>query len=866
MQSAGVRHAAQVLIPNNRLTHGEPARDSGPPTRLMTVLEALPADVHDPARLAALNAYAILDTAPEKGFDDIVLLARNACNTPVALVSFVADDRQWVKARVGFPACGTDLNASVCAHVLAEPDLLVIPDLTLDPRTRNNPLVTGDPRIRFYAGAPLRTPDGVALGSLCVIDFGPRPAGLTEIQAESLRALAGQVMAQMELRRALADQRSLLGQGEELIRTQTAMSFARGNRAVMLDALVTGAMEAVPHAEGAVIETREDEELVYRATKGVLVPHAGLRVPLRGSLAGACLLSGEPLLVPDVLKDPRVKRDLVDRLRLRSCVLVPVRRAGEAVGVLKLQSSRRDAFTAMDLKLAQVLAGTVSAGLAELGEAAARLDAETRLQRAQEAGGVGVFSIGRDGILHATPEFCRLYGLPPRDSYPSTVFEHLIIPEDAHLISTAETRRSGEAPRDVEYRIRRPDTGELRWIARKGEVEHDEAGRPIRFVGVARDITEQRAARDALAESERYKTVLLELGDRLRDLTDVPEVTRVAAEVAGTALRASRAGFGRLDATGEHVTIEPDWTAPGQASVAGRHRFADYGDFHHGFRRGEPLVVDDVTTDLRTTSHAPALQAIGVAAFVDIPLRERGSTVALFFVHDCVPRTWTAQELAFMRAVADRAEVGVARLWAEERQRLLNHELSHRMKNLFSMVQAVAGQTLRGATDIEAAREVLAKRLIALGKAHDILLGGAAERASLAAVAREGIGVLEEASGRVRVTGPEVEVGATAALSLALMLHEMTTNALKYGALAVPGGHVELSWLVFEVGGEPVLRLSWREWGGPPVHPPTRKGFGTRLIERGLTGQVGGILSLDYPPEGVTCVVEAPLSNFQDGR
>lgn len=829
----------------------------------MTVLEASPADVHDPARLAILDAYDILDTAPEKGFDDVVLLARNICETSAALVSFVAGDRQWFKAKIGFPECGTDLNASVCVHAMAEPGLLVIPDLTLDPRTRDNPLVTGGPSIRFYAGAPLRTPDGKALGSLCVIDMEPRPGGLTERQAESLRALAGQVMAQLELRRMLGGERRLLAQGEELIRTQAAMLGARGDLAVMLDALVAGAMEAVPHAEGAVIEMREDEELVYRATRGALVPHTGLRVPLRASLAGACLLSGEPILVPDVLKDPRVKHDLVATLRLRSCVLVPVRRAGEAVGVLKLQSSRRGAFTTMDLKLAQVLAGTVSPGLAEVGEAAARREAETRLRRAQEAGGVGVFSIGLDGILHATPEFCRLYGLLPRDSYPSTAFEQLIIPEDVHLISTAETRRSGKAPRDVEYRIHRPDTGELRWIARKGELEYDEVGQPIRFVGVARDVTEQRTERVALAESERYKTVLLELGDRLRDLTDVPGVTQLAAEVAGTALGASRAGFGRLDATGEHVSVEPDWTAPGQTSIAGDHRFADYGDFHHGFKLGKPLVVYDVTTDPRTASHAPALQAIGVAAFVDIPLRERGSNVALFFVHDNVPRTWTEQELAFMRAVADRVEVGVARLRAEERQRLLNHELSHRMKNLFSMVQAIVTQTLRGATDIETSREVLVKRLIALGKAHDILLGGAAERAPLAAVVREGIGVLEAASERVEITGPEVEISGKAALSLALMLHEMTTNAVKYGALSLPSGRVTLSWSVYPAEKGQMLRLSWRERGGPWVAPPSRKGFGTRLIERGLTGQIGGTLSMEYPPEGVTCTVEAPLQDFQ---
>ena len=387
----------------------------------------------------------------------------------------------------------------------------------------------------------------------------------------------------------------------------------------------------------------------------------------------------------------------------------------------------------------------------------------------------------------------------------------------------------------------------MRWIARKGELERDETGKPVCFVGVSLDITEQRAARDALAESERYKTVLLGLGDRLRDLTGIPELTQLAAETAGLALGASRAGFGRLDATGEHVSVEPDWTAPCQASVAGRHRFADYGDFHHGFKRGEALVVHDVTTDPRTAAYASGLQAIDVAAFVDIPLRERGSTVALFFVHDRVPRTWTTEELAFLRAVADRVEVGVARLRAEERQRLLNHELSHRMKNLFSLVQAVVAQTLRSASDIEDMREVVAQRLIALGKAHDILLGGALERASLAAIVREGIGVLEGVSERVRVSGPDVEVGGKAALSLALMLHEMTTNAVKYGALSVPKGRVDLSWVLSDGDDEPVLCLTWRERGGPPVIPPTHKGFGTRLIERGLTGQIGGTLALGLP-------------------
>lgn len=166
----------------------------------------------DPKRLAALEGYRILDTPAETGFDDVVQLAAHICDAPVALVSLVAGDRQWFKARVNFPACETDLNSSVCAHALSGTDLLIIPDLTVDPRTQSNPLVTGEPHIRFYAGAPLITDDGVALGTLCVIDSVPRPEGLSEKQAAMLRLLAGQVMSQLELRRTLADRDAVMAE------------------------------------------------------------------------------------------------------------------------------------------------------------------------------------------------------------------------------------------------------------------------------------------------------------------------------------------------------------------------------------------------------------------------------------------------------------------------------------------------------------------------------------------------------------------------------------------------------------------------------------------------------------------------------
>lgn len=168
---------------------------------LMMQNDLLSSFITQPERLTALDGYRILDTAPEERFDDIVRLATRMCVVPVALVSLVAADRQWFKARVGFPQCETDLDRSICKFALAEPDLLIIPDLTRDFRTVANPLVTGEPAIRFYAGAPLRMTDGSVLGSLCVIDTVPRPSGLTPEQSEDLRALGRLVCRLLDLRR-----------------------------------------------------------------------------------------------------------------------------------------------------------------------------------------------------------------------------------------------------------------------------------------------------------------------------------------------------------------------------------------------------------------------------------------------------------------------------------------------------------------------------------------------------------------------------------------------------------------------------------------------------------------------------------------
>jgi len=153
-------------------------------------------------RLAALHAYSILDTPLEPAFDDITRIAAHVCATPMAAISLVDSQRQWFKSKIGVEVRETRRDDSICAHAMLQQGIFEIPDTAQDPRFRALALVTGAPHIRFYAGAPLRTAEGHALGSVCVLDTRPRQ--LTPEQRAILQALARQTMAQLELRKALA--------------------------------------------------------------------------------------------------------------------------------------------------------------------------------------------------------------------------------------------------------------------------------------------------------------------------------------------------------------------------------------------------------------------------------------------------------------------------------------------------------------------------------------------------------------------------------------------------------------------------------------------------------------------------------------
>ena len=179
-------------------------------------------------RLEVLWQYDVLDTVPEQVFDDLTELAARICEAPIALISLVDENRQWFKSRVGVTLQETSREVSFCARAINETELFIVNDATKDERFAQNPLVTSGPRIRFYAGAPLITPDGHALGTLCVIDKVPRE--LRADQQQALRVLSRHVMTQLELRRR---SRELAGEQEQRKKMEADLDAARAELAKM---------------------------------------------------------------------------------------------------------------------------------------------------------------------------------------------------------------------------------------------------------------------------------------------------------------------------------------------------------------------------------------------------------------------------------------------------------------------------------------------------------------------------------------------------------------------------------------------------------------------------------------------------------
>ena len=200
-----------------------------------------------------------------------------------------------------------------------------------------------------------------------------------------------------------------------------------------------------------------------------------------------------------------------------------------------------------------------------------------------------------------------------------------------------------------------------------------------------------------------------------------------------------------------------------------------------------------------------------------------------------------------------------ARKQAEARHEMINHELAHRVKNTLAIVQAIVTQTLRRASNSQDALRTIGDRLNALGRAHTALLHSRTGNASIMEVVENAVALHRESEHRIRLSGPRIDLGTKASLALSLALHELCTNAQKYGALSNESGMVAIDWMVAGGARDARFRLTWKESGGPPVSEPSTKGFGARLIGQMIGADFGGRAELRFEPDGVVWSLDAPL-------
>ena len=414
----------------------------------------------------------------------------------------------------------------------------------------------------------------------------------------------------------------------------------------------------------------------------------------------------------------------------------------------------------------------------------------------------------------------QVVGLDPAGDVPELAEAIKVFHPDDRATMAMEMegalRDGGAFARDV--RIVRPN-GEVRYVISRGSAEKGPDGQVSAAFGVFMDVTEAKRAEEALRESEeRYRL----LTDRVSDII-VRYDPQGMIEFVSPAI--SQLGYRPEDVVGRATT---EFSHPDDAATARARQAAVIEDRPFTEEEGRAFRLRRADGEWLWMQGNPA------------PIRDdAGKVVGVVTV---------LRDVTFQKA-------------AEERQRLMVHELNHRVKNTLAAVQSIAVQSERSTDSPAAFAEAFNARVMALSHSHDLLTQNAWSGACLRELVSEHLKPHQNADGRrFDLNGPDVHISPKAALALGMALGELATNAARYGALSIAEGSVEVSWTLPPQPDGARLSLIWRERGGPPVIAPSRRGLGTRLIERGLSHELGGSARLSFEPGGLVCEIEFPMT------
>jgi PAS domain S-box-containing protein len=389
----------------------------------------------------------------------------------------------------------------------------------------------------------------------------------------------------------------------------------------------------------------------------------------------------------------------------------------------------------------------------------------------------------------------------------------------------SEVLQTGRPVRDEEVLVERADGSRIAVLINIDPLR-DAGGHMVGAVDCFQDISDSKRIHAALDQSQR---VLREQEQRLAATYEHAAIGIVEVDAEGRFLRANEA---ICDITGMSKEELAGWSLSGRTHPD--HRIED-----------EDLFRRQVQGELGMYS-------------IEKRFIRRDGRVIWIAVRSSSVRDRDQNFLYGVRVVQDITE----RKAADERQKILIDELNHRVKNTLATVQSLAAQTAHGAPSQKAFQQAFEGRLIALGKAHDQLTSRHWENADLRAILSAVTAPYgTHGEDQIVLVGPGVTLPPRAALTLAMAFHELATNAAKYGALSVPAGKVEILWnaTLGQMGTPNRLRIGWHEQGGPPVHAPARRGFGTKFIESSISFELGGTARISYDRLGVRCIMEMPV-------
>jgi PAS domain S-box-containing protein len=444
---------------------------------------------------------------------------------------------------------------------------------------------------------------------------------------------------------------------------------------------------------------------------------------------------------------------------------------------------------------------------------------------------VGIYTCDLQGnLVQYNRRAAELWGRAPDLNREQCLFcgaHRLFLPSGEELphgdTPMAQALAKGEAAVNREVIVERPDGSRITVLVNITPLR-DEAGNVVGAVNCFQDITERKRAETRLAARERFYHDLLEaLPTAVYTTDDRGRVTfynQAAVDLAG---REPKLGADKWCVNWR--LFQPD---------------------------GTPLAHEDCPMAVTLKTGEPVR---GVEAIAERP---DGSRVP-FLPYPTPLRDESGQLIGAVNVMVDISE----RKRAEEQKNLLLRELAHRVNNTFAVIQAMTQQSLRTTDSMEEFAETFSGRLQALARAHNLLLASDWRGADLGELARAQVGPLVPgAEDRFTMEGPPVQLDSSQVIALAIILHELGTNACKHGALSEPGGTVKLAW-DFNLNGRGRLRLSWTERNGPKVHKPLHEGLGTTLIRRGMPNAT---IDWSFEPEGVACRLEMPVETPRPGR